>query len=587
MPLIVTLAAALGLALVLGFAAARVGLPALVGYLLAGVLLGPYTPGFVADLDLAAQLAEIGVMLLMFGVGLHFSIDDLLSVRRIAVPGAIVQMAVATAMGAALALGWGWTPAAALVFGVSLSCASTVVLLRALESRGLLDSHNGRIAVGWLVVEDLAMVLVLVLLPTLVGLAGSGPAAAGAGADVAAGAAGAGALGFTLLRTLLAVSAFVALMLLGGRRLLPWLLWQISKTGSRELFTLCVIAVALGIAYGASALFGVSVALGAFFAGLVLRGSEFSHRAAEESLPFRDAFAVLFFVSVGMLFDPRVLIELPLQVLAVTGVIMLGKSLAAAALVLAFRYPFSTALTVSVSLAQIGEFSFILIALGGSLGVLPPQAKSLVVAGALLSIALNPLLFGLVEPVRRWILAHSARARRLDARDDPLAELPLSTDRRYLARQVVLVGHGFVGRRIAAALAARDVPFIVVEHHRERVEALRQAGVHAVAGDATEPMTLVQAHIADAGLLVICVAQSTALRPIIETARQLNPGIPVIVRAPNAEEAELLRRDAGVRSAVHPQGAVAEVMLSEVAEALAAAPAATPAPAARVAGAVH
>jgi CPA2 family monovalent cation:H+ antiporter-2 len=577
MPLIVTLAAALGLALVLGFTAARVGLPALVGYLLAGVLLGPYTPGFVADLDLAAQLAEIGVMLLMFGVGLHFSIDDLLSVRRIAVPGAIVQMAVATAMGAALALGWGWTLAAALVFGVSLSCASTVVLLRALESRGLLDSQNGRIAVGWLVVEDLATVLVLVLLPALVGLAGPGPD----------GGLGDGALWFTLLRTLLAVSAFVGLMLLGGRRLLPWLLWQISKTGSRELFTLCVIAVALGIAYGASALFGVSVALGAFFAGLVLRGSEFSHRAAEESLPFRDAFAVLFFVSVGMLFDPRVLLDHPLQVLAVTGVIMLGKSLAAAALVLAFRYPFSTALTVSVSLAQIGEFSFILIALGGSLGVLPPQAKSLVVAGALLSIAFNPLLFSLVEPVRQWILARSARARRLDARDDPLAELPLSTDRRYLARQVVLVGYGFVGRRIAAALAARDVPFIVVEQNRERVEALREAGVHAVAGDAVEPMTLVQAHIADAGLLVICVSQSTELRPMIETARQLNPGVPVIVRAPNAEEAELLRRDEGVRSAVHAQGALAELMLRDVNDALATAPAATPAPAGRVAGALH
>ena len=579
MPLIVTLAAALGLALVLGFVAARVGLPALVGYLLAGVLLGPYTPGFVADLDLAAQLAEIGVMLLMFGVGLHFSIEDLLSVRRIAVPGAIVQMAVATAMGGALALSWGWTPAAALVFGVSLSCASTVVLLRALESRALLDSQNGRIAVGWLVVEDLAMVLVLVLLPSLVELAGSGP-------DAGGGLAG-GALWFTLLRTLLAVSAFVGLMLLGGRRLLPWLLWQISKTGSRELFTLCVIAVALGIAYGASALFGVSVALGAFFAGLVLRGSEFSHRAAEESLPFRDAFAVLFFVSVGMLFDPRVLLDRPLQVLAVTGVIMLGKSLAAAALVLAFRYPFSTALTVSVSLAQIGEFSFILIALGGSLGVLPAPAKSLVVAGALLSIAFNPLLFSLVEPARRWILARSARARRLDARDDPLAELPMSTDRRYLARQVVLVGHGFVGRRIAAALAARDVPFIVVEHNRERVEGLRAAGVHAVSGDATEPMTLVQAHIADAGLLVICVSQSTELRPMIETARQLNPGIPVIVRAPNAEEAELLRRDEGVRSAVHPQGAVAELMLRDVSDALAAAPAAAPTPATRVAGALH
>ena len=426
MPLITTMAAALGLALVLGFIASRVQLPALVGYLLAGVLIGPHTPGFVADLGLAGQLAEIGVMLLMFGVGLHFSIDDLMAVRRIAIPGAVVQIGVATAMGAALALWWGWTPMAALVFGISLSVASTVVLLRALESRGVLDTQNGRIAVGWLVVEDLVMVVVLVLLPMVVNLQT-------AGTD------GGVALGVALAKTLMAVAAFVALMLLVGRRVLPWVLWQISKTGSRELFTLCVIAVAVSIAFGASALFGVSVALGAFFAGLVLRESEFSHRAAQESLPFRDAFAVLFFVSVGMLFDPRVLLDRPLQVLSVTAIIMVGKSVAATALVLGLRYPLNTALTVSASLAQIGEFSFILAALGGSLGVLPLEAKSLIVAGALLSIALNPLLFSAVEPARRWILQRSALARRLESRDDPLAELPTSTDRKYLARHVVLV----------------------------------------------------------------------------------------------------------------------------------------------------
>ncbi len=552
MPLIITLAAALGLSLVLGFAAARLGLPALVGYLLAGVLLGPHTPGFVADLDLAAQLAEIGVMLLMFGVGLHFSVQDLMGVRKIAVPGAVVQIAVATAMGAGLATWWGWSAAGALVFGISLSVASTVVLLRALESRGVLDSQNGRIAVGWLIVEDLAMVLVLVLLPALVGL-GAGGGNGGGAQD----------LWLTLGRTLLAVGAFVALMLLGGRRVLPWLLWQISKTGSRELFTLCIIAVAVGIAYGASALFGVSVALGAFFAGLVLRESEFSHRAAEQSLPFRDAFAVLFFVSVGMLFDPRVLLDRPLQVLAVAAVIMVGKSLAAAALVLAMRYPLNTALTVSVSLAQVGEFSFILVALGGSLGVLPPEAKSLIVAGALLSIALNPLLFSMVEPARRWILARSALARRLEARDDPLAELPLSTDRRFLARQVVLVGYGAVGRRIAAELAERDIPFVVVEQSRERVEALRAAGLHAVSGDAADPAALVQAHIADAGLLVVAASDSTDVRRMIETARTLNPGIPVIVRAPNAEEAALLLQE-GAHRAVHHRDALAEVMTRDV-----------------------
>ncbi|MCU0939592.1 MAG: cation:proton antiporter, partial [Burkholderiaceae bacterium] len=449
MPLIVTMAAAFGLALLLGFAAARLKLPALVGYLLAGVLIGPFTPGFVADTGLAQQLAEIGVMLLMFGVGLHFSIDDLLAVRRIAVPGAVVQMAVATAMGAGLALAWGWSLAGALVFGIALSVASTVVLLRALETRGQLATANGQIAVGWLVVEDLAMVLVLVLLPVLV--------APGAGGQ---------APWLLVGKTLLAVAAFVALMLLGGRRVLPWLLWQVAGTGSRELFTLAVVAAALGIAYGAAALFGVSVALGAFFAGLVLRESEFSHRAAEESLPLRDAFAVLFFVSVGMLFDPRVLVDWPLQVAAVTAVIMLGKSLAAAALVLALRHPLNTALTVSASLAQIGEFSFILAALGGQLGVLPAEGQSLIVAGALLSIALNPLLFAAVDPLQRWVLQRSAFARRLQARADPLAELPADTAERYRARQVVLVGCGEVGRAVARALAAQQVPFVAVDANR-------------------------------------------------------------------------------------------------------------------------
>jgi len=468
-------------------------------------------------------------------------------------------------MGAGLALWWGWPMGGALVFGISLSVASTVVLLRALESRGVLASQNGRIAVGWLVVEDLAMVLVLVLLPALVGLA----AAPEAGAVAAAGTAGAPGSGLwaTLAQTLLAVAAFVVLMLLGGRRVLPWLLWQISRTGSRELFTLCVMAVAVSIAYGAAALFGVSVALGAFFAGLVLRESEFSHRAAEESLPFRDAFAVLFFVSVGMLFDPRVLIERPLQVLAVAAVIMVGKSIAAAALVLVLRYPLNTALTVSVSLAQIGEFSFILVALGGSLGVLPPEAKSLVVAGALISIAANPLLFSLVEPARCWILERSALARRLENSDDPLAELPMTTERRFLAQQVVLVGYGAVGRRIAAALAERDVPYVVVDQNRERVAALREAGVHAVSGDAADPTVLVQAHIAEAGLLVVAVPDSTDVRPMIETARTLNPDIPVLVRAANAEEAELLLKE-GARKAVHGKGAIADAMTRDVFEAL-------------------
>ncbi|WP_374428687.1 cation:proton antiporter [Ideonella dechloratans] len=552
MPLIVTLAAALGLALLLGYVALRLRLPALVGYLMAGMALGPHTPGYVADMGLASQLAEIGVMLLMFGVGLHFSVADLMAVRRVAVPGAVVQMAVATAMGAGLAMFWGWSLAGALVFGLALSVASTVVLLRALEARGTLESHEGRIAVGWLVVEDLAMVLVLVLLPALVGLAGT--------ADASAAAADTPSLTWAVLRTLLAVGAFVALMLLVGRKLLPRLLWLISRTGSRELFTLAVIAVALGIAYGASAFFGVSVALGAFFAGLVLRESEFSHRAAEESLPFRDAFAVLFFVSVGMLFDPRVLLERPLQVLAVTAIIMLGKSLAAMGLVLLLRYPLQASLSVAASLAQIGEFSFILVGLGATLHVLPPEAESLVVAGALFSIALNPLLFSLVEPLRRAVLARSAWARSLDARPDPLAELPASTAERYLARHVVVVGYGAVGQQLVAALVAQDVPCVVVEQRRERVEALRAAGLQAVAGDAAEPETLIQAHIHQARLLVVTAPDATDTHAMIRTAHTLHPALTVLSRAPNESEAALLV-EAGVTEAVQPGQAMAQVLL--------------------------
>jgi CPA2 family monovalent cation:H+ antiporter-2 len=544
MPLIVTLAAALGLALVLGFIAAKARLPAMVGYLLAGVILGPGTPGFVADVDLAAQLAEIGVMLLMFGVGLHFSIDDLLSVKRIAVPGAVVQMGVATLMGLGVTQLWGWSIGAGLVFGLALSVASTVVLLRALESRGVLESSNGRIAVGWLVVEDLATVLVLVLLPPLAGLLGGKEPAGG------------GDIGFTIARTLAAVAAFVALMLLVGRRLFPWLLWQVTKTGSRELFTLCVVAAAVTIAYGSSTLFGVSFALGAFFAGMVLRESEFSHRAAEESLPLRDAFAVLFFVSVGMLFDPRVLITHPLQVLATAAIVLVGKSLAAALLVLAMRYPLNSALTVSAGLAQIGEFSFILVALGLQLQLVPPEAQSYIVAGALISITLNPLVFSAIEPIRRWVLARSAYARRLEQSEDPLSELPQSTDARYLARQVVVVGYGRVGKRITEALLAQKTPLVVAERNRERVEELRARGVAAVMGDAADPMALVQAHIANARALVIATPQTIDARQMIETARTLNPGIQILVRAPNEEEARLLQAEG------HAQAFVAEQELS-------------------------
>jgi CPA2 family monovalent cation:H+ antiporter-2 len=531
--LIATIAAAFGLALILGLLAMKLRLPPLVGYLLAGVVVGPATPGYVADVGLASQLAEIGVMLLMFGVGLHFSLGDLMAVRRIAVPGAIVQIVVATLLGAGAAMLWGWSGGAAIVFGLCLSVASTVVLLRALEARGLLKSVQGRIAVGWLVVEDLVMVLVLVLLPALSGLLG------GASTEGATG--GTGALWSTIGLTLAKVAAFVALMLVVGRRLLPRLLWWVARTGSQELFTLGVIATAIGVAFGAAKLFDVSFALGAFFAGMMMRESEFSHRAADETLPLRDAFAVLFFVSVGMLFDPAVLWTEPLRVLSVVLVILVGKTVAAVMLVLMLRYSLGTALTVGASLAQIGEFSFILAGLGVTLGLMPAEAQSLVLAGAILSIAVNPALFSLIAPFERWLLARSALARRLEARTEPLSALPTSTDETLLRDQVIVVGHGRVGRPLVQALQERQVPLVVVDLGRERVDRLRAEGLAAVCGDAAEPEVLVQAHVAQAAMLVVTAGDALALRRMVQTARTLNPAIRVLLRAASEDEAELLR----------------------------------------------
>jgi K+:H+ antiporter len=553
--LISTIAAGFGLALVFGYIAARVKVPPLVGYLLAGVLIGPATPGFVADVDLAGQLAEIGVMLLMLGVGLHFSLADLLAVKRIAVPGALLQIIVATALGMATSLFWGWSLGASLVFGLALSVASTVVLLRALEARGVLESVNGQIAVGWLVVEDLVMVLVLVLLPALAPLLG-GAADAHAGPD-------APGLWTTLGITLAKVTAFIALMLVVGRRVFPRLLWLVARTGSRELFTLCVIAGAVSVAYGSAKLFDVSFALGAFFAGMMMRESEFSHRAADESLPLRDAFSVLFFVSVGMLFDPRILIDEPLRVLAVVAIIMIGKTLAAVALVVALRYPLNSALTVGVSLAQIGEFSFILAGLGVALKLLPVEGQSLVLAGALISIALNSLLFSAVEPVQAWLRKRSAFARRLEQRDDPLAELPTSVDPSSLAGQVVLVGHGRVGRQIAQALRSAGVAYVVAEQNREIVEALREQGVAAVSGDASDPAVLIQAHIARAAMLVIATPDTFGVRKMVEAARTLNPAIEVVLRSHNEEEAALLERDQ-VGTVLLGERALAQAMAAHV-----------------------
>jgi CPA2 family monovalent cation:H+ antiporter-2 len=527
--LITTLATGFALALVLGFIAARLKLPALVGYLVAGILIGPATPGFVADSAIAGQLAEIGVMLLMFGVGLHFAVADLLAVRKIALPGAVVQMAVATALGAGVATAWGWPLGGALVFGISLSVASTVVLLKALESRGVVESANGRIAIGWLVVEDLAMVLVLVLLPALAPFLGGHPPDGPVRGTA-----------LTIAITLARVGGFLAFMLVVGRRLFPWVLWHVAKTGSRELFTLCVVAAAVSIAYGSAALFGVSFALGAFFAGMVLRESEFSQRAAEQTLPLQDAFAVLFFVSVGMLFDPRVLLEEPWHVLATVGVIVVGKSVAAVVLVLALRYPLKTALTVAASLAQVGEFSFILAGLGMTLGLLPKEGQSLILAGALISIALNPLVSRAADGVERWLRRSPNLVRRLEPAGDPLAELPMSTDAKYLANQVVLVGWGRVGKHIAETLEGAGIPYVVVESNREFVESLRERGGAAVWGDATEPDVLVQAHVKDAKALVIATPETVHVNTMAVHARTLNPRVQVVIRSHNAEEAGLL-----------------------------------------------
>jgi CPA2 family monovalent cation:H+ antiporter-2 len=532
--LITTIAAALGFGLVFGYIATRLKLPALVGYLAAGILIGPATPGFVADTQLAGQLAEIGVMLMMFGVGLHFSLDDLWAVRRIALPGAVLQITVATLLGMLLAHFWGWSIGGGLVFGLALSVASTVVLLRALEERGILDSFNGRIAVGWLVVEDLVTVLVLVLLPPLAAsLGGAAPADSHAGGDVN--------LWTTLAITLGQVGAFIALMLVVGRKAFPWILWQVARTGSRELFTLCVIAFAVGIAYASTHFFGVSFALGAFFAGMVLRESSLAHRAAEESLPLRDAFAVLFFVSVGMLFEPSILLEEPLKLMAVVVIIVAGKSLAAFCLVLLLRYPAKTALMVSASLAQIGEFSFILAALGLSLGLMPAEGQSLILAGAIISIALNPVVFRLTAPLERWLGRNAQLAAKFDRPADPLAELPTSVPHEKLAGQVVLVGYGRVGRRIAAALTARGIDFVVAEQNREVVDQLRRDGIPAVAGNAGEPAVLIQAHIARARMLVIATPDTFHVRAMIETARALNPAIQTVVRTHSDAEADLLR----------------------------------------------
>jgi monovalent cation:H+ antiporter-2, CPA2 family len=528
--LIATIAIGLALAFVGGFLASRLRLPPLVGYLLAGVAVGPFTPGFVADAELAAQLAEIGVILLMFGVGIHFSFKDLVAVRRIALPGAMGQIAVATALGVGLTFFWGWSLGAGIVFGLALSVASTVVLLRALEERGALDSVDGHIAIGWLIVEDLVMVLALVLLPALAG-------SLGGDAQGLAGSVGGNNLLVTLALTLAKVAAFVALMLFVGARFVPWLLSRVARTGSRELFTLAVLALALGIAFGSAELFGVSFALGAFFAGVIVSESDLSHKAAQDALPLQDAFAVLFFVSVGMLFDPAIIVRQPLQVLGTVAIIIIGKSLAAFLIVLLFRYPARTALTISASLAQIGEFSFILAGLGITLGLLPQEGQSLIVAGALLSITLNPLVFRAIAPLAAWLQASPRFKGPVEHPQDPLTVLPQGTNEATLHGHVILVGYGRVGRVVGQELEREGVPYLIVEQNREYVARLREQGLPAVYGDATAPDVLTHARLEYARLLAVATPDAILAKQMIEVAREVNPDIDTVVRT-HSEEAQ-------------------------------------------------
>ncbi|MGQ0385185.1 MAG: YbaL family putative K(+) efflux transporter [Gammaproteobacteria bacterium] len=524
-PLIATIVGGLGLAFVMGALAARLRMSPIVGYLLAGIAVGPFTPGFVADQKLANELAEIGVILLMFGVGMHFSVRDLLSVRAIALPGAVVQILVATALGMLLAhgLGWGW--GAGIIFGLSLSVASTVVLLRALEDRGLVTSERGRIAVGWLIVEDIAMVLALVLLPAL-----AGPLGGGDGPDR-------GGIAIALLLTIAKVAGFMAVVLIGGRRVIPWLLHSVAQ--HRELFRLAVLAIALGVAFGAAKLFGVSFALGAFFAGMVLSESELSHRAAEESLPLREAFAVLFFVSVGMLFDPGIVLREPLALVGALFIVLVGKSVAAFLIVLLFRYPVGVGMTIAASLAQIGEFSFILVGLGMSLGLLPEAGRDLVLATAILSIVVNPLAFGIsrrlephVEAVRRRLSGAAGVAGREPA---------------GLRDHSVVVGFGRVGRLIVAALAQKGASFVVIESDADRVAELKEAGYAMLEGNAASRRVLQDAGIGAARELLIAIPNAFEGGRIVEHAREANPAIRIVGRAhSDAEVAHLGRLGADV-----------------------------------------
>jgi CPA2 family monovalent cation:H+ antiporter-2 len=536
-PLIATLVAALGLAFIFGVAAHRLSLSPLIGYVVAGVLIGPFTPGFVADLGLASQLAEVGVVLLMFGVGLHFSPKDLLALRMIVITGAVGQMALVTLLGFAVAHVIGWTLGAGLVFGLALSVASTFVVLRRLQDQRLMGTEHGRIAVGWLIVEDLAMILVLVLLPALAGVLG-GRTQATAGTEHFAGLFDASSISGALGLTFAKVAAFATLMIVIGRRLIPWALHYVAHTGSRELFRLAVLAIALGVAFGSAELFGVSFALGAFFAGVILAESPLSQQAGQETLPLRDAFAVLFFVSVGMLFDPSILIRAPGPVLATFLIVVAGNAVAAAAIVRAAGYPLGIAITLGATLSQIGEFSFILAGLGVSLELLPEIGRDLILAGAILSIVVNPFLFVALRTVadRLGDAILAADVSRAGERPDTELRGTKLTD------HAVLIGHGRVGSLVADALRAERRPFVVIEERQEVVDDLRHRGIEAICGKAGEPGMLKGANLDQARWCISAIPNPFETSSLIEQARAANPGIEIIARAHSDAEVEHLRR---------------------------------------------
>lgn len=523
LPLISTVALGFSSAFACGLIAAKLRLSPIIGYLIGGILIGPHTPGVMADPDIAEQLSEIGILLLMFGVGLHFSLKDLWEVRRIAIPGAIVQMSTATALGVLLSGLWGWSLAGGFIFGLALSVASTVVLLRALEEHNLLQSTNGHIAIGWLIVEDIVMVLVLVLIPVFAAMDGLEGNTSLIAREFTT------ALGKVML--------FILFMVIAGRRILPWMLATVARTRSRELFTLSVFAVAMGVAFGASKLFGVSLALGAFFAGMMIRESDLSKEAADKALPLQDAFAVLFFVSVGMLFNPSVLIEQPLHVIATALIIMVGKSIAAAGIILLFRYPLKTGLLVSSGLAQIGEFSFILAGLGVMYGLMPIEGRDLILAGAIISIAMNPVLFHTSNMIYNWLGRNPSLARRVRMGEDMLTHLT-EDERESLRDLVILVGYGRVGKHICSNIESSHIDLVVIDNNREQIEYLREKGTHAIAGDATHNEPLQEASIDKAVAIIVAVPNPYEARRIVETARGLNPSIRVLARAHNEEELE-------------------------------------------------